>query len=400
MAEKSSLPGPVIVALGYDASGGGLVRAGYALARESGAALECVTIDTGVAASAEEGERLAEAQRLARGLGAAIASAPDIDAAAGLLKYAGGHDASAIVAGMGRKRIFGKGVVERLRLNSRDFSVVAVASPRSDGRAKGSRRLAGYFEESAGQFAAAIVVIAAVTGLNLALAAYAGYWAAAITYLAAISISALFLDRWPVFLAALLSAVAWDFLFIPPRYTMFISRTEDVLMLVLYFLVALCSGWMTGRLRASERLLAARENRLSRLSALASALAGAKTMGIILDKSIEAIKDAFSVEAIAILRDDQGSLRHQAESGWEPLDSNARDAARASFEGLKGAGRFTELYPESEWHFVPMEGPRGCLGVIGLRAAHNASWSEELESFLRTITLTVSSAVARELPEA
>ncbi len=399
MAEKSSLPGPVIVALGYDASGVVVVRAGYALARESGAALECVTIDTGAAASAEEGERLAEAQRLARGLGAAIASGPDIDAAAGLLKYAGDHGASAIVAGMGRKRIFGKSVVERLRLNSRDFSVVAVAGPRSDGGAKGSRRLAGYFEESAGQFAAAVIVIAAVTGLNLALAAYAGYWAAAITYLAAISISALFLDRWPVFLAALLSAVAWDFLFIPPRYTMFISRTEDVLMLVLYFLVALCSGWMTGRLRASERLLAARENRLSRLSALASALAGAKTMGIILDKSIEAIKDAFSVEAIAILRDDQGSLRHQAESGWEPLDSNARDAARASFEGLKGAGRFTELYPESEWHFVPMEGPRGCLGVIGLRAAHNASWSEELESFLRTITLTVSSAVARELPE-
>ena len=300
---------------------------------------------------------------------------------------------------MGRKRIFGKSVVDRLRSNSRDFSVIAVGGPRSDGGAKGSRRLAGYFEESAGQFAAAVIVIAAVTGLNLALAAYAGYWAAAITYLAAISISALFLDRWPVFLAALLSAVAWDFLFIPPRYTMFISRTEDVLMLVLYFLVALCSGWMTGRLRASERLLAARENRLSRLSALASALAGAKTMGIILDKSIEAIKDAFSVEAIAILRDDQGSLRHQAESGWEPLDSNARDAARASFEGLKGAGRFTELHPESEWHFVPMEGPRGCLGVIGLRAAHNASWSEELESFLRTITLTVSSAVARELPE-
>ena len=178
-----------------------------------------VTIDTGAAASAEEGERLAEAQRLARGLGAAIASGPDIDAAAGLLKYAGDHGASAIVAGMGRKRIFGKSVVERLRLNSRDFSVVAVAGPRSDGGAKGSRRLAGYFEESAGQFAAAVIVIAAVTGLNLALAAYAGYWAAAITYLAAISISALFLDRWPVFLAALLSAVAWDFLFIPPRYT-------------------------------------------------------------------------------------------------------------------------------------------------------------------------------------
>ena len=102
-----------------------------------------------------------------------------------------------------------------------------------------------------------------MTGLNLALADYAGYWAAAITYLAAISLSALALDRWPVLLAALLSAVAWDFFFIPPRYTMYIGRTEDILMLVLYLLVALCSGWLTGRLRASERLLAARESRMS-----------------------------------------------------------------------------------------------------------------------------------------
>jgi K+-sensing histidine kinase KdpD len=123
-------------------------------------------------------------------------------------------------------------------------------------------------------------------------------------------------------------------------------------------------------------------------------------MGTILDKSMAALREAFAAEAIVILREGGGGLKLEAESAWDPLDSKAKIAARASFEGLKSAGRFTDIHPDSEWHFVPMEGPRGCLGVIGLRAAHDAPWSEELESFLRTMALTVSSAVARELPGA
>ena len=170
-------------------------------------------------------------------------------------------------------------------------------------------------------------------------------------------------------------------------------------MLGLYVLVALCSGWMTGMLRASERLLAARESRMSRLSSLAQALAGAKTIGTILRASVEAISETFTTETIVILREKGGGLKNEAESGWEPLDANARDAARVCFEEMKSSGKFTKLYPDSEWHFVPMDGPKGCLGVLGLRSAHDAVWNEDLESFLRTIALTVSIAVARELAE-
>lgn len=390
-AEASA--GPVIVALGYGHSGIDLVRTGSALARDSGARLECLTIDTGREASAEEGEELARTLRFARGLGAVVSSAPDIDVASGLLAYAKANGAQALVLGQSRGALFKKGVAAGISAARPPFSIVTI---RKAEVAERRARKISLHGESAGQYVAAILVVAAVTGLNLALAGYAGYWAAAITYLAAISLSALALDRWPVLLAALLSAIAWDFLFIPPRYTMYISRPEDILMLGLYLLVAVCSGWLTGRLRASERLLSARESRLSRLSGLASRLAGASTLGIILDCGIEAIKDAFTVEAIVILREGDG-LRHQAESGWEPLDANARDAANASFAGLKGAGRFTGIHPKSEWHFVPMEGPDGCLGVFGLRPGHDASWSEEHESFLRTMVLTISSAVARAL---
>jgi two-component system sensor histidine kinase KdpD len=393
---------PVIAALGLGESGMDLIRAASALARESGAELECLTIDTGRAASAEEGARMAEALRLARGLGAQIVNEPNIDAAAGIRKRAAERGASKVVVGQGRRRLLARGIADRLRAGEGDFAVVAVAAPRMGGRGRrmAPNRSTASLEDSAGHYVGAILAIAAVTGINIVLAAYAGYWAAAITYLAAISLLALVLDRWPVLLAALLSAIAWDFFFIPPRFTMRISRTEDVLMLALYLVVALCSGWLTGRLRASERLLAVRESRMSRLSSLAHALAGARTMGAIVASSVESLREAFAAEAILMLRESGTSLRSEAETGWEPLDANARGAASLCFEAMKSTGRYTESWPASEWHFVPMEGPQGCLGVIGLRAAHDRVWDEALESFLRTMALTVSSAVARETPEA
>ena len=86
--ESSATVGPVIAALGHGSSDAefaraDLVRAASALARESGASLECLTIDTGRPSSAEEGESMARTLRFARGLGAVVSSAPDIDAASG-----------------------------------------------------------------------------------------------------------------------------------------------------------------------------------------------------------------------------------------------------------------------------------------------------------------------------
>jgi two-component system sensor histidine kinase KdpD len=393
--EGTEARGPVVVALGPGEAGVELLRAASALARESGADLDCLTVDTGEEASAGEAAPEAETLGLARDSGARLATEARLDAAAGILEYAEKRGASALVVGMGRRRMLGRGILDRLLAARPPFPVLAmrVAPTGARARARRAPRQLG----AAAQYCAAIALIAALTGLNFLIAGYAGYWAASIPYLAAISLMALALDRGPVFLAALLSAAAWDVFFIPPRFTLAVSRTEDLLILCLYFLFAISSGWLTGKLRASERLIAAREARLSRLSALAHALAGAKTMGEIVSKSVEAIEEAFDVEAIVILREG-GGLKKEAESGWEPLDESAWLAASLAFSDGRAAGRFTEAHSVSEWHFVALEGPKRRLGVIGVRAAHERVWEETSESFLKTIASTVSIAVARELP--
>jgi two-component system, OmpR family, sensor histidine kinase KdpD len=394
---ESAGPGPVVLALGPAPGGEELVEAAAAIAASKGAALECLTVGTGAELSPEDEERLAGYQDLARGRGALIVRELGADAASAVLRYASRRRASAIVVGRGRRRRFAGDWAERLRRADARIALIEIAG--RDLRPGGGARVA--FASLRGgsapppQIAAAALAVSAVTAINLVLAGYVGYWAAAIPYLALVSLSALLLE-WPAVLAAaLLSAVAWDFFFIPPRFALEISRVEDAAMLALYFVVAVGSGLATAKLRASSRIVADSEARLSRLGALAIHLTGEGGAGAARAQGRLAIRDALELRAIAILGDGRGGLRPEAESGWEPLDAGAVAAARLCFDEGRIAGRFTDAFPDCEWQFLPLERPGGRLGVVGVRPAHVREWDEGEEAYLKAAVAIMALALAR-----
>ena len=63
----------------------------------------------------------------------------------------------------------------------------------------------------------------------------------------------MFFDILPVLLAALLSALIWDFFFIPPRFTFTVGSTEDLLMLLMYFIIAMVNAVLTFKIRQIEK---------------------------------------------------------------------------------------------------------------------------------------------------
>lgn len=79
-----------------------------------------------------------------------------------------------------------------------------------------------------------------------------GYKTVALLLLVTVSLLAMVYDIYPVLLAAFLSAVTWNFFFIPPVFTFHISKAEDVLMLILYFLVAFINAVLTYKIREAE----------------------------------------------------------------------------------------------------------------------------------------------------
>jgi len=68
-----------------------------------------------------------------------------------------------------------------------------------------------------------------------------------------VSVSAMLFDILPVLLACTLSAVIWNFFFIPPTFTFHIDNTEDLLMFLLYFVIASVNAALTFKIRQEEK---------------------------------------------------------------------------------------------------------------------------------------------------
>jgi len=103
------------------------------------------------------------------------------------------------------------------------------------------------------QYAISIIAVCLVGSMGFLVLNYMGYMVIAFMLLVTVSILAMFLDILPVFLAAFLSALIWDYYFIPPRFTFSVGSTEDRLMLLMYFVIALINGALTYKIRQVEK---------------------------------------------------------------------------------------------------------------------------------------------------
>ena len=110
-----------------------------------------------------------------------------------------------------------------------------------------------------GQYAISILVIAGVTAIGLGISPLVGYRVVAFMLLFSVSILALFMDIRPVVVSAVLSAMLWDFLFIPPRFTFTVGDTEDQLLLATYFVVVTIHAVLTYRIREANKEIRRRE---------------------------------------------------------------------------------------------------------------------------------------------
>lgn len=88
-----------------------------------------------------------------------------------------------------------------------------------------------------------------------------GYRSVAIILLFTVSILATLFDILPVLIASISSAFIWNFFFIPPQFTLHISNTEDILMFLMYFFIALVNAVLTFRIRSHEKKIRDKEEK-------------------------------------------------------------------------------------------------------------------------------------------
>ena len=80
-----------------------------------------------------------------------------------------------------------------------------------------------------------------------------GYRVVALLLLFTVSVLAMLFDILPVLVASLLSALIWNFMFIPPQFTFHIDNAEDLLMFLMYFIIALLNAVLTSKIREQEK---------------------------------------------------------------------------------------------------------------------------------------------------
>jgi two-component system, OmpR family, sensor histidine kinase KdpD len=111
------------------------------------------------------------------------------------------------------------------------------------------------------QYLYCIAIIVLVAVLCFGLSGFMGYRVVALILLVTVSLLAISFDILPVLLSAFLSAFIWDFFFIPPRFAMHINTTEDTILLIMYFVIAMISGVLTYKLRQAEKILMQKEEK-------------------------------------------------------------------------------------------------------------------------------------------
>ena len=388
----------LLVAVSASPTSAALVRWTCRLAGELQAPWLAVSVELPRPLPDPEQARLASHLALARELGAEVIATTDDDVVRGILRMAREQNATQVVVGKPTgwpwlEGFRGGSLLNRLIRESGPIDVHAI---RADGGAapRPPLRLPRFEAQSPRGYLAALGVVSGVTVINALLRSELGYQSLALIYLLSVVVLAMFVARGPTLLAATVTAVLWDYLFVPPRYQFNISETTDLMLCFTYFVVALAMGHLTARLRAQQAAERRREQRATALYLLTRELAGATDFEELLAVVIREVGKAFHAAVALSLPGDtvHDSPTPYFASSW-PLSEKEQSVAAWAFRRRQPAGRGTDTLPAAEGLHLPLVADDHAVGLLSLRFEDSGpldpAQRDLLEAFVRQIALVL-----------
>jgi len=388
----------LLVAVSASPTSAALVRWTRRLAGELQAPWLAVYVELPQALTTDEQARLARHLALARELGAQVVTTTDDNVARGLLRVAREQNATQLVVG----KPVGWRALDLLRGGSllnqliRDSGHIDIHAVRAEGDAPLLRPLAPpRFEASdARGYGIAIGFVAGTTALNALLQRWLGYQSLAVIYLLSVVVLAIFAGRGPTFVAATLTALCWNFFFVPPVFTFRITGPTDAMLFGTYFVVALAMGHLAGRLRAQQAAERRREMRATALYLLTRELAQATDFADLLAVIIREVGKAAKAEvALSLPEEAQGGpLTSYFASTWAMAEKE-QSVASWAFLHRQPAGRGTDTLPSADGLHLPLLASERAVGVLSLRfrdaAPLPAGQRDLLDAFVRQVALVL-----------
>ena len=401
------IPGPwktghrLLVAVSASPLSAQMVRWTRRLADSLDARWMAVHVESSKPLSEPDQARLNKNLALARELGAEVIATADEDIVRGLLRVARQHNATQIVVGKPARNtlwqlIRGGWFFRRLLKESGDIDIHVVRVDKSEStQPPPPVRLPTSIHWK--QYGVSLGVVIGVTLFNALLnnfSALIDYHTLALNYLLAVVVLALFVERGPVLACAAVSAMLWNFFFVQPLYTLYITNLADGMMFATYFVVAVVMGVLIARFRTQEKAERRREERTVALYMLTRELSDATTPDEIVRVMVQHVGKLFNAQVAVLLTGADGRLAIRPVAGGT-LQVTEKELSVAAwvFEHNQRAGQFTDNLPLSGALYLPITAAGGVLGVIGVKLTQTVAPTLEqtnlLDAFVRQAGLVI-----------
>ena len=391
----------LLVAVGPSPTSAALVRWTRRLAGELQAPWLAVYVERPRPLRGDERSRLDRHLALARELGAEIVTTTDDDIVRGLLRVAREQNATQLVVGKpagwrALDLLRGGSLLNRLIRESGQIDVHAVRAE-SDEAAPVRLRPLRFTAPDRRGYGVVLGVVAGVTGLNWLLRQELGqqyYQSFALVYLLSVVILGLFVGRGPTLLAATLTALLWDFIFVQPYYTLWINGATDAMLFLTYFVVALAMGHLAARLRAQQAAERHREQRATALYLLTRELAQASDFADLLAIVIREVGRVFAADvALSLPGESVASPPTPYFASTWAMGEKEQSVALWALSHRQPAGQGTDTLPVAEGLHLPLLAGERAVGVLSLRFHEPAPLApaqrDVLEAFVRQVALVL-----------
>jgi two-component system sensor histidine kinase KdpD len=191
-------------------------------------------------------------------------------------------------------------------------------------------------------------------------------------------------------MAAVVSVAAFDFFYVPPRYSFAVSDVQYLVTFGVMLAVGLLTGQLTAGLQFQARISASRERRAQSLFELTRELSAALLSSQVCELGATAVQRDFGGRAVVLATDAADQLV-QPDSAPEGFDGSVADWA---FRNGQSAGLATSTLAAQSWHYVPLKAPMRTRGVLALKPAQ-PRWllipeqAQQLDTLARQIAIAL-----------
>jgi two-component system sensor histidine kinase KdpD len=188
--------------------------------------------------------------------------------------------------------------------------------------------------------------------------------------------------------------LAYDYIFIPPYYTLYVSRAEDWVALVVYGVVMVLVAQVVARANAARAEAQRRAAEVRRLFDLSELLVRESSGEELLDNIVNAVKVAFDLEGAALLLPEEGHLALVASAGAPLSEDEARHLSVSSAVPVSLGLRDRSA---QGLQAVALAVSGRAIGLLALRGASGARKQRELlGAFANHLALALERAGLRE----